>query len=131
MKLCEPEVYAKHIVQSWICIAHALFLDQLEFWYACSYQNLPKIFQKISKPTSYTRNQAISSYKSSNVKTYITNIKQIFKIITFLKNICSLLYPIKLMSNIFKQEISDFLSMSSFWGALLLFSWDAALNFLK
>ena len=64
------------------------------------------------------------SYKviSSNLKICITNIKQNFKIITFLKNISSLVYTFKSMSDIYKQQILDSLRMSSILRTLLLFS---------
>ena len=106
MKVCESEVYAKHIVQPWDMHCTCLFWNNFESWYACSHQ-------KISKATSYTWNQGIEWLISSNLKICITNIKQNFKIIAFFKNI-SLVYQFKLMSDIFKQEISDFWSMPSF-----------------
>ena len=75
----------------------------------------PKSFQNFSKDFKIHQLRKKSSYKmtSSNLK-YITNVKQNFIIITFLKNICLLVYPSKLMSDLVKQKISDFLSRSSF-----------------
>ena len=80
MKVCQPEVYAKYIVHSSGMHYTCLFLEQFESWYVCSHQNLFKNFQKISKPTSYTRNQAIK---------WLKYVPQNFKIITLLKSISS------------------------------------------
>ena len=85
MKVYESEVYAKHIVQSWemhcTCpIWSYLSLDMLV---------VTKIFPKFLKRFQNLSATHESSYKviSSNLKICITNIKQNFKIITFLKNI--------------------------------------------
>ena len=56
MKVCESEVYAKHIVQLWDMHCTCLFWNNFEYWYACSHQ-------KISKATSYTWNQAIEWFQ--------------------------------------------------------------------
>ena len=87
MKVCEPEVYAKHIVQPWDMHCTCLFLKQFEFW--CLYS--PKDFKihQVHMKLSY---RIISSI----LKIGITNIKQNFKIMTLLKNICSLVYSLSL-----------------------------------
>ena len=111
MKVCQPEVCAKRIVQlsdmHCTCLLWTnLSLDMLVVTNIVSrffkeFQNLPATHE--------------ISYKMipNNLKIRITNIKNL-KIITFPKNICSFFYPFKLMSDIFKQEISYFLHSSSF-----------------
>ena len=73
---------------------------------------LSEFFKRFQNPPATPE----TSYKmiSSNLEIYITNKKQNFKIITFLKNICSLFYPLNLMLDIFKHEISGLLSISNF-----------------
>ena len=43
MKVCESEVYAKHIVQPLDTHYLCLFSEKSESWYTCSHQNLYKI----------------------------------------------------------------------------------------
>ena len=43
MKVCESEVYSKHIVQSLDMHCSCLFSEKFKSWYACSHQNLYKI----------------------------------------------------------------------------------------
>ena len=43
MKVCESEVYSKHIVQYLDMHCSCLFSEKFESWYACSHQNLYKI----------------------------------------------------------------------------------------
>ena len=60
------------------------------------------------RSTTYTHSQSSFKIISSNLKIYITNINQNFKIIAFLNNIYSLIYLFKLMSDILKQEFQFF-----------------------
>ena len=113
MKAYEPEVYANDIVQPWDM--HCVYL----FWSNFSLDMLvvTNLFcENFSKCCKIHQLHKKSSYKmiSRNLKICITNVKQDFKIITFLKNIFSLVSQFKLISDIFKQEISYLLSMSSF-----------------
>ena len=43
MKVCESEVYSKHIAQPLDTYCSRLFSEKFESWYACSHQNLYKI----------------------------------------------------------------------------------------
>ena len=113
IKAYEPEVYANDIVQLWdmhcACICWSNYsLDMLVVTKILleNFSKCCKIYQ-LHKKSSY-------EVISRNLEICITNIKQNFKIIPFLKNICSLVYQFKLISDIFKQEISYLLSMSSF-----------------
>ena len=101
------------------CIAHIYFGAISVLICLYSRNIFSEIFSKFCKIHQLHKK---SSYKmiSRNLKICITNVKQDFKIITFLKNIFSLVYQCKLISDIFKQEISYLFSMSSFSSLYLL-----------